>query len=408
MRRMLIDTYRVWRNEFKVIRADLGVMIFLFLLPFAYPLVYSAIYNPETARNVRVVVVDDNRTALTREYARHLNATQELSIIGYASNMQEARRAMAEKECYGIIHFPADFSGKVYCGEQSVVEVFCDMSLLLRYRSMLVAVTAVASEMGKKIQVERMEGLTGGMTTVAEMPIPFKLVPVGNVSQGLASALMPGVLVLILQQCLILAICFLGATSCERARLNGGRDPMAVTDAGVMALLIGKALCYFVLILVPAIFIIHFVPIIFTFPMNASILDLIAFFVPYLLAVIFFGMVIQMFVPDRESTFLMFVFTSLAFIFLSGISWPRYAMSGFWQLAGGIIPSTWGVTGFVGMNTAGASLSQQSMPYIMLWILAALYFIFALLLSVFWGTAKKTSKRKNVKNKSSLVSENSL
>lgn len=375
-----IDIFKVWKNEFRVVRSDLGVLIFLFLLPLVYPLIYSSIYNPEMARNIPVVIVDDSRSALTREYARHLNATQEIEIAGYAANMQEAKRAMAEKECYGIIHFPSDFSKKVGRDETGVVEIFCDMSLLLRYRSILIGATAVANEMGKNIQVERISELTDSKAATGDdMPIPFKLEPIGNVSQGLASAIMPGVLVLILQQCLILSICFLGATSRERAFANGGKDPMNVDGVGAMAQLLGKALCYFVLILIPAIFVIHFVPIIFTFPRNADVWDLTTFFTPYLLAVIFFGMLLQLFIPNRESTFLVFVFTSLIFIFLSGISWPRYAMSEFWQLVGNCIPSTWGVTGFTGMNTAGATLEQQRQPYIMLWILSATYLLIAYL-----------------------------
>ena len=109
--------------------------------------------------------------------------------------------------------------------------------------------------------------------------------------------------------------------------------------------------------------------------MNGDVVDIAIFMLPYLLAVIFFGMLIQRFIPDRESTFLVFVFTSIVFIFLSGISWPRYAMSEFWQLVGDCIPSTWGVTGFVGINTVGATLEQQSTPYIMLCFLAFVYFL---------------------------------
>ena len=72
MRNRVSDILKVWCNEFKVVRADAGVLIFLFLLPFAYPIVYSAIYNPEVARDVPIVVVDDSRSGLTREYARQL------------------------------------------------------------------------------------------------------------------------------------------------------------------------------------------------------------------------------------------------------------------------------------------------------------------------------------------------
>lgn len=380
MKKFISDMYRTWKHEFGVVYADLGVMIFFLFLPFAYPIVYSAIYNPELARDVPVVVVDDSRTGMSREYARHLDASQYVEVKGYASSMPEARRAMAEKECYAVVHFPEDFSRSVGRGETAVVEVFCDMSLLLRYKSVLMAVTSVAGEMGAKVQAERIAELSGMPQQSAGMPIPYKLEPIGNVSQGLASAVLPGILVLILQQSIILAICFLGASSRERALRNGGKDPLLV-DAGALSSVIGRALCYFTIMIVPSIFVLHFVPIIFSFPMNGSVVDIAVFFVPFLLAVIFFGMTIQAFVPDRESTFLVFVFTSIVFIFLSGVSWPRYAMPELWRLAGDCLPSTWGVTGYVGLNTAGATLAQQSTPYIMLWIQSVVYLFLAFILN---------------------------
>lgn len=63
------------------------------------------------------------------------------------------------------------------------------------------------------------------------------------------------------------------------------------------------------------------------------------------------------------------------FLFLSGLTWPRYAMSPFWHTLGDLVPATWGVEGFIRMNTNGASLSQVSGDYIALWILAAVYLL---------------------------------
>ena len=77
---------------------------------------------------------------------------------------------------------------------------------------------------------------------------------------------------------------------------------------------------------------------------------------------------------------LVVVFTSVVFLFLSGLTWPRYAMNGFWRLVGDLIPATWGVEGFIVMNSNGAQLAQESHPYSMLWILAAIYFVMAWIL----------------------------
>lgn len=373
----LYDIYRVWKHEFRMVFKDVGALIFFLFLPLVYPIIYALIYNPELVREVPVAVVDDCRSEVSREYTRELNASQYLRVAQIAANKQEAIRMMNNKQCYGIIHFPRDFSEKVGRGEQATVELDCDMSLLLRYKGLLMAMTAVSQNMGAHVQVDKINELAAASfipDNGSATPIPYKCNAIGNTGMGLASALMPGIIMLIIHQSLVLAICLLSASSRERAMRNKGIDPTEI-KTGVINSMIGKALCYFIVMIIPAIYIMHYVPIFFSFPQEGLPIDIITFFIPYVFAVIFFGMTLQVFVRDREATFLVIVFTSLFFVFLSGISWPRFAMGTFWTLVGDCIPGTWGMNGYVAMKTDGATLAQQRVPYLMLWLLSAVYFI---------------------------------
>ena len=56
-------------------------------------------------------------------------------------------------------------------------------------------------------------------------------------------------------------------------------------------------------------------------------------------------------------------------------------MNGFWRLVGDCIPATWGVEGFIVMNSNGATLAEESHPYAMLWLLAGIYFITAVVMT---------------------------
>ena len=47
-------------SELKAIAKDEGVLLFFIILPIAYPLIYSWIYNNEVVREVPVVLVDDS------------------------------------------------------------------------------------------------------------------------------------------------------------------------------------------------------------------------------------------------------------------------------------------------------------------------------------------------------------
>lgn len=67
----LLEAARVMRRQFSLVFSDMGVMLFFFFLPVAYPVVYSLIYNTEVTRDMPVAVVDNCRTALSREFVRH-------------------------------------------------------------------------------------------------------------------------------------------------------------------------------------------------------------------------------------------------------------------------------------------------------------------------------------------------
>ncbi len=107
-----------------------------------------------------------------------------------------------------------------------------------------------------------------------------------------------------------------------------------------------------------------------------------------LVASSFLAITLSVFVTERESSML------VVFLFLSGLTWPRYAMNGFWTIIGDLIPATWGVEGFIRMNSNGSPLAEQSHPYTMLWLLAALYMITAYLITRYLYPTKKPAPTK--------------
>lgn len=372
------DMFRVWRREFSHVFHDQGVMLFFLALPTLYPVVYALIYNPELIRDVAVVVVDNSRTAESRHLVRMLDATEPIGIVGYAANMDEARRAMHEKKCYGIVEIPADYARWLGRGETANVSFYCDMSLLLRFRQFTMALTQVQIAAGAEIQQRTLAdlGLPASALASGATPLEVSQQFVGDPSQGFSSFIMPGILMLILQQSVVLGACMIAGAASERRRRNGGIDPLGI-DAPATSTVIGKSLCYLAIMLPMVIYTLHIVPWMFKFPAYGNLFDELLFIVPYLLAVSVFGLTLSVFVTERESSFLVIVFTSVIFLFLSGLTWPRYAMSGPWQLIGACVPATWGVQGFVHINSDNASLALQSASYTNLWILTAVYFVAA-------------------------------
>ena len=372
----LKSIYRVWRRESLLVFTDIGVLLFFVALPLGYPIIYTLIYNPEVVKDISTVVVDNSRTAESRELVRTLDATQGIKIVGYAANMGEAKTAMHEKKCYGVVEIPHDYAKKIGRGEPTVMSFYSDMSLLLRYRQFLFSLTDVRMAETAKITAERLS--RGGIltTVVSGLPVNSESFFLGDPTQGFASFVMPGIVVLILQQSLILGVLMLGGASSERRRKNFGVDPLEVSGP-MSAAVLGRAMSYFTIYAPLVVYIFHYVPLMFSLPAIGNPLDYLLFIVPMIFASTFLGQMMRPLVVERESSFLVFVFSSVLFLFLSGITWPNSAMSPVWRLVAGLIPASWGVQGFVGINSNNATLADMAQPYLILWAMAIVYFFIA-------------------------------
>ena len=84
----IADLFYIWWQELKAVVKDQGVLIFFILVPLGYPLLYTFIYTNETVREVPAVVVDNNRSTLSREYLRLVDAGPDLYIVSHCADME--------------------------------------------------------------------------------------------------------------------------------------------------------------------------------------------------------------------------------------------------------------------------------------------------------------------------------
>ncbi len=369
------DVFFIWRNELRRVVHDQGVLIFFILVPLLYPMLYAFIYTEETVREVPAVVVDRSGTALSREFVRRVDATADVRVVARTGNMDEAKEMMRRAEVYGIICLPEDFSREVHRQEQAYVSLYCDMSGLLYYKALLLACTEVSLEMNTELQVERLGNSTSRQDEVATSPLQYEDVALFNPQNGFASFLLPAVLMLVIQQTLLLGVGMINGTARERATFH--TQLIHAGRRGTLRLVAGKAFCYFLVYVLVCLWTLVVVPRLFGLVQIPQAFDLLAFVIPYVLACIFFAMTCSLLICQRETCMPVFVFTSLPFLFVSGISWPGVAVPDFWRILSYLVPSTLGINGFVRINTQGALLEDVAFEYIVLWIQTGFYFLTA-------------------------------
>ena len=368
------DTFFIWKDELKNVFKDSGVMIFFFLVPFVYPLLYAFIYNNEVVHNAKMVVVDQSDSYLSREYIRKVDATADVKVVAVCADMEEAKRMLDEKKAYGILYFPSEFSKNIHKGKQATVSLYCDMSALLFYKAFLLATTEVSLEIGKELRAQNNPSSTIEQEKITINPIPYESVALFNSQNGFASFLVPAILILVIQQTLILGIGMLGGAAREKNRFYS-LVPISRHFNGTLRIVFGKSLTYILLYVVVCIWALAVVPKLFSLPQVGEPWTVMLFVLPYLFASIFLSMTLSGFMTSRESPMLVFVFTSVILLFISGVSWPKEAIPPFWKAIGYLFPSTPGIQGFIRINTAGATLNEVAHEYRTLWVQAGVYFI---------------------------------
>ena len=374
VRQGISSLFHICAKELKCVFKDQGVLIFFILVPLAYPLVYAFIYTQEVVRDVPAAVVDNSRSSLSREFIRMVDATPDIKIQSYCADMEEAQNLIEEGHVYGIIYIPEEFARDISQGKQTSVSIFSDMSGLLYYKSLLLATTNVSLEMNKDIKIQRMGNTTSRQDEVSIRPIEYEEVSLFNPQTGFASFLIPAVLILIIQQTLLLGIGLSAGTARETNRYQD-LVPLSRKYNGTLRIVLGKSLAYFLIYAVVTAYVLCAVPKMFSLVQIPDPTTLLLFVFPYLLACIFFAMTCSIFIHHRESCMMIYVFTSVPLLFISGISWPGTAIPDFWKVVSWIFPSTFGINGFVRINSMGATLSDVLPEFRALWIHAGIYFI---------------------------------
>ena len=121
------DAARIWRDEMRQIFKDEGVIIFFFVVPLIYPLLYSWIYNNEVVREVPVVVVDNSHSQLSRKFIRMCNASPDVKVVAYVDDMDEGKMLIGRNVARALYYIPSDFQTRIYRMQQATISVYCDI-----------------------------------------------------------------------------------------------------------------------------------------------------------------------------------------------------------------------------------------------------------------------------------------
>ncbi len=371
------DTFRRIFREKEVLILLVGAMVFL---SFFYPLPYLR----QVLRDLPVVVVDRDHSQLSRQFTRWLDAAEATRVAARLDDLRAAEEKVQAGAAGAVVLIPEHFERDVLRRKPAYVEAYVDASYMLVRSTALRGVNAVAATLSTGIEVRRLQatGVTFDSALHRGQPVTFVPWALFNPLGGYGNYVVPAVFILLLQHTLLIGIGTLRVA--ERQAQGGEREP-------IWAVLAGKVGALTLVYLLHAAFMFAVVFRLYGFPMRASWLETSVFLVPYLAAATLLGLVIAELFDRPESSTVALAAAAVPALFLSGMSFPAEAQAPWAQALALLIPSTFGIRGFLRMAEMGANFGEALRPWAALWLQAAVYGAFAGLL-LWWRRSRQPAR----------------
>jgi ABC-2 type transport system permease protein len=374
------ETAEYFIEELKLIFSDAGAVLLFVVAMFIYPLLYATAYEKETIREIPVAVVDLDHSNTSRQYARMVDATEQINVILKPGSLKEAEELFYEGSVNGVILIPSGFEKDILSAQQACVTAYCDAGNFLLYKQVYAGTGFANATFGAGVEVKRMltEGKSIQQAKDLQEPLKINAHNLYNPSGGYGSFVMPGMILIIMQQTLLIGIGMLGGTIREKnifLKMTG----RARHHLGSVRMVFGKASAYTLVYLFNAAFALGILYKWYNYPDNGSIMALISIFIPYILSVSFLGLAVSMFFKERVHSMLFMVFLSPMVVFLSGISWPSSAIPEVLYGLAHIFPSTLMVPAYLKIRTAGAGLADIRPEWALMLLQTTIYFFLAVL-----------------------------
>ena len=228
--------------ELRAIRADRGALTVLVAATLLYAVLYPVPYLRQLARELPILVVDEDATAASRQFGRLVDAAEQVAVVGTVGHLPVAAAMVRAGRVHGVVVVPAGFERRILRGERAVVGAYGDTRAFMVYTQIASGVAAAVGTFSAGVELRRLEvaGMGRPAAQRARDPLPLVVRALYNPSGGYGNAVVPAVLLVILQQTLLVGMGMLAGTRREQAR--GGHA--AATNGNVLAHVLGRPSAY--------------------------------------------------------------------------------------------------------------------------------------------------------------------
>ena len=373
------NVYGIFRAEIRESFNDVGTVLIFLVAAILYPMLYSVGYVNETIREIPVAVVDLDHTSMSRQYSRMLDATEQVAVSCRPTTMQEAEQLFYQGKIHGVVLIPRSFEKNIFRGEQANVTVYCDAGRFFVYKQVYTAATFVTATMNAGVEVKGMlaRGKMFDEAINRYEAISPQMFDLYNPSSGYATFIVPGILMIIIQQTLLVGIGLLFGKHYERKKLLATGSVKGRVQS--IQVILGKSSVYVALYLVTTLVTLVLFYHWLSFPDKTNFFRIYPLLLVYLFTVSFMGIAISVWFRKRVHALMFIVFISPIVFFLCGVAWPMESLPGFIKILGYLFPTTPMLPAFLKLRIMGGGVASVKHETTVLLLQMVGYFIVALI-----------------------------
>ena len=330
-RKLLKRTIAIIKKEVRQLKRDTRLLAVIFSFPVMLLIMFGYAVNFDV-KNIKLVVYDQDRSKLSRDFLNSVSNSEYFKIISYINNSGDVNKYLDQKIAQCVVVIPNDFSKKINSNQNTSIQYLIDgvdantASIIQNY---MFAATGMFSQ---KISGEILarNGLKEFTPLSLETQFWF------NPDLKTTRYLIPGLIAMILIITAVVTV----ALSFVREKEKGTMEQLNVSSLKSIELVLGKTFPYVVIALVNAGLILFAGYILFGVEVKGSYLLLLLTTLFFLTASTSLGIFVSVISDSQQVAFTVATFVSLLpSMILSGFVFPIESMPWVIQLITNITPA---------------------------------------------------------------------
>ncbi len=316
---------------------DLRIMVLV--APLLYGILLTSVYYSASLKDLKMGVVDLDNTRLTRLLVRWMDVTSGIKVTGRFENERVAKDELLKGDIDSYVVFPKDFTEEIKRGGDGSTLLMVNASNIIKANPIILSfmqATRTASA-ALFINYARKKGNSFRKAYALNQSLVPDINILFNPDLEYSLFILPGILFMILQQILLVALTF---TFSEERSLGSFQTVINEGATSTFAFFAGKMLPHLLLQnLYSIVFIYIILPGYGIYAVSHPVL-ILGFVYFSLVTISIFAAALSLLFKNPAHALISLMFFTLPAFFLSGYSWPKNALVAPLQWLGFLLPST--------------------------------------------------------------------